>query len=512
MSKLRYFYEQAAQPLNQSLETDVCVYGGNAAGVVATLQAARLGMRVVLIEPSLHWGGLTSGGLSCTDFGRKQAIGGMSLEFYKRVGKKYGEETNWHFEPHIAEQVLEEMLAEAAGLTEVKTFKPQFLKSVEKSGPRIDRITMLSGLSVRAKMFIDCSYEGDLMAQAGVSYATGRESNSVYGETLNGAQVRHTHQFDFPVSPYVIENDPSSGVLPGVEPKAPETGKGDHRIQAYNFRLCLTQEKGNLIPFEKPEGYNPKMFELLARYFRHPWKQWNQKFDPLAGNKVDKNNHGAVSTDFIGGNYAWPDGDYATREKVFQAHVLWQKGFMYFMGNDPSVPADVREWWNTWGLCRDEFTQTGGWSHQLYIREARRMVGDYVLTEQDCRRQRRAPEVIGMGSYNMDSHNCQRFVKADGTVSNEGDVQFELHTGPYSIGYRCIVPKRGECENLVVPVCASSSHIAYGSVRMEPVFMVLGQSSAVAAWAAIQGKTSVQDVSYVPLKDKLTGLGQVLDL
>ncbi len=510
MLHLHYFHVEALKPNHQQLQTDICIYGGNAAGVVAALQAARLGKKIVVIEPSRHLGGLTSGGLSWTDFGRKQAIGGMSREFYQRCGKAYGKDAEWCFEPRVAERVMEDMIREASALTEVHVCKPEYIKSVEMNGKRIAGITMLSGLTVSAKQYIDCSYEGDLMAKAGVSYTVGRESNSVYGETLNGAQQLRSHQFDFPVSPYRIENDPASGLLPGIDPEPFEAGKGDKRVQAYNFRLCLTQEKGNLIPFDKPTDYDPSEYELLARYFRHPWTQWEHKFDPIAGNKVDKNNHGAVSTDFIGGNHAWPDADYATREKIFQAHVRWQKGLFWFMSTALRVPEHVREWYQSWGLCRDEFEDCAGWSHQLYIREARRMVSDYVMTELDCRSLRKADEVIGMGSYNMDSHNCRRYVK-DHCVYNEGDVQQHLKE-PYYIGYRSIVPRRGECENLLVPVCCACSHIAYGSVRMEPVFMVLGQSSAAAAVAAIEGKTSVQDVSYAPLREQLLGLKQVLTL
>jgi hypothetical protein len=513
MSRLHYFHPQALDPVKQSLTTDICIYGGTSAGVVAALQVARFGKKCVVIEPSLHLGGLSAGGLGCSDFGRKQVIGGMAREFYQRVGMAYGVAgggEEWNFEPHIAEQVFEEMITEAWTVSEVKVFKTQLLKSVamESGGKRIASITMLSGLTVAAKVFIDCSYEGDLMAMAKVSYHVGRESNATYGETLNGAQVRNKHQFDRPVSPYKAAGDASSGLLPGIEAKPPVIGAGDKRVQAYNFRLCLTQDPANRIAYEKPEGYTAETYELLARLLEAGWDETQRKYDKIRGNKVDKNNHGPVSTDFIGGNYEYPEGDYKLREKIFQAHVGWQKGLMYFLANDKRVPEKIREWQGSWGLCKDEFGDCGGWSHALYIREARRMISDYVMLEQDCRSQRVAEDVIGMGSYNMDSHNCERF-DDHGSVKNEGDVQERLEK-PYAIGYRSIVPKKGECENLLVPVCCSSSHIAYGSIRMEPVFMVLGQSAAAAGVAAIDGGTSVQGVEYGGLKRVLVGLKQVL--
>jgi hypothetical protein len=508
MSRLHYLHPQALDPLPQNLTTDVCIYGANSAGVVAALQLAKLKKKCILVEPSLHLGGLSAGGLSLSDFGRKEVIGGLSREFYQRVGKAYDKPEEWNFEPHIAERVFEEMVTEAFNLAEVRVFKPQLLKSVEMNGKRITSITMFSGLTVKAKVFIDCSYEGDLMAMAKISFHVGRESNDTYKETLNGAQVRDKHQFDRPVSPYKVDGDAASGLLPGIDAKPPTIGAGDHRVQAYNFRLCLTQEKANQIPFDKPPGYKPETYELLARLLAAGWDQTQRKFDPIQGKKVDKNNHGPVSTDFIGGNYDYPNADYKRREEIFQAHVNWQKGIMFFFANDARVPEKIREWQASWGLCKDEFGDCAGWSHALYVREARRMVSDYVMLEQDCKSERVAEDPIGMGSYNMDSHNCSRF-DDNGQVKNDGDVQVGLKK-PYAISYRTIVPKKGECENLFVPVCCSSSHIAYGSIRMEPVFMVLAQSAATAAHAAIEGNTSVQAVDYPALKKMLLDQGQTL--
>lgn len=505
-SELFYYRPEAIVSRDETLDVDICVYGGTAAGVIAALTAARQGKTSVILEQSAHLGGLTTGGLACTDFGRKQVIGGFSHEFYKRVGAKYGQNEEWNFEPSVAEVVIKEMAAESGA----KIYFRQYLQDVEKDGTRITAITLEGGLKVRAKVFIDATYEGDLLARAGCSYHVGRESNARYGETLNGRQVHKTHQFDLPVDPYVEEGNPASGLLPFVEPEEAAIGEGDKRVQAYNFRLCLTKVPENRIPYEKPAGYDRQQYELLARYFRagFPRQEVFRKFDPLKGNKVDKNNHAAVSTDFIGANWEYPEADYARREEIFQAHVTYQKGLMWFLAHDESVPADIRAEWNEWGLCKDEFQDCGGWSQSLYIREGRRLVSDYVVTELDCRAQRACDDPVGMGSYNMDSHNCTRFVTADGKVKNDGDVQ--IGVTPYPVSYRSIRPKANECTNLLVPVACSTSHIAFGSLRMEPVFMVLGQSAATAAGLAIDLGKAVQEVPYDKLRAQLDKDGQVL--
>ncbi len=505
---LHYYDPAAVKPLAQTLETDICIYGGTSAGVVAALQASRMGKKAIILEQNAHLGGMSSGGLGETDIGNKAAIGGVSHEFYKRVGQKNGMAENWKFEPHIAEQVFIEMAQEA----KAPVFYRQFLKSVEKNGARLLSITMESGLTVRAKFFIDATYEGDLMAKSGVKYHVGREANAVYNETVNGVQVRGAHQFDRAVSPYIVEGDANSGLLPGINGGDPgEQGSGDKRVQAYNFRLCLTKVPENRIAYEKPAGYNPLEYVLLARLLKAGWPESEvfRKFDPVFNKKVDKNNHGAVSTDFIGRNYDWPEADYATREKMFQAHVTYQKGLMWFLGNDPSVPESIRTKWSEWGLPKDEFQDTGGWPYQLYVREARRMISDYVMTEHNCRGKIVVEDPIGMAAYTMDSHNCQRFVK-NGRVWNEGDVQVGGFP-PYPISYRSIVPKKAECENLAVPVCLSTSHIAYGSIRMEPVFMLLAQSAATAASMAIDEKIALQDVSYAKLRERLLADAQILE-
>jgi len=366
-------------------------------------------------------------------------------------------------------------------------------------------------------MFVDATYEGDLMAAAGIRYHVGREDNATYAETLNGAQMRDSHQFGFPISPYVREGDPESGLLPGVESaESVVVGAGDHRVQAYCFRMCLTDDPGLRLPFVQPAGYDPRWYALLQRNLSAGWRDVFSKFDRLrVRTKTDTNNHGAVSTDFVGQNHAWPEGDFRTREKIFQAHVTYQRGLQWFLANDASVPADVREPYSQWGLCRDEFVESGGWPTQLYVREARRMIGDYVMTEHECRGHRIAADAIGLAAYTMDSHNCRRFVRKgrsstdSDTVLNEGDVQIHGFP-PYPISYRAIIPKTKECENLLVPVCLSASHIAYGSIRMEPVFMMLGQSAAIAADLAMTDAVSVQAVAYSDLRAALLKAGQIL--
>jgi hypothetical protein len=501
-----HYYFPPEKVVKRTLSVDVCVYGGTAGGIIAAVQLRRLGRTVVLLEPSAHLGGMTTGGLSNTDIGNKAAIGGMSREFYRQAGQRYGAEEEWRFEPHVASDIFAAMLKEAA----VPTYTKEYLRSVRKQGNRIVSLSTESGLTVQARCFLDTTYEGDLMAQAKVRYAVGRESNVVYGETLNGTQTRDKHQFDIPVDPYVRAGDPASGLLPTVNPvPAASNGTGDKRIQAYNFRLCMATTPENRLPFPKPQGYDRAQYELLARYLATGWNQVFQKFDPIRNAKTDTNNHGALSTDFIGQNYAWPEANYRTRERIFQAHVVYQQGWAWFLANDPAVPEAIRTKMNTFGLCRDEFPETGGWSPQLYVREARRLIGDYVMTEANCRGVRTVPDPIGLAAYTMDSHNCQRFAR-DGRVWNEGDVQVG-GMPPYPIAYRAIVPRKAECANLFVPLCLAASHIAYGSIRMEPVFMILGQSAALAADIALTDNVAVQEVDYLKLRPRLEAAHQILE-
>lgn len=494
---------------------DVVVYGGTSGGVAAAVQAARMRKRVVLIEPGKHLGGLTSGGLGATDIGNKSAIGGISREFYRRVGRHYGKDEAWTFEPHVAEAVMDEFVREA-GVKVVRQERLDLAGGVQvarsESPPRswIASIRMESGREFSGRIFIDASYEGDLMARAGVSYHIGREANSVYDETLNGVQLgSKKHQFNAPVDPYVVPGDPKSGLLPGVHAGGPgEHGQGDRRVQAYNFRMCLTDEPANRLPFPKPAGYDPLRYELLRRYIEAGVFDALRSNLPMPNRKTDTNNNGAFSTDNIGMSYDYPDGDYATREKIFQEHVTYQQGMMWFLANDPRLPKKVRDEVNRWGLCKDEFVESGGWPHQLYIREARRMISDYVMTQHNCQGRNVAEDSIGLAAYGMDSHNTQRYVK-DGRAINEGDVQVHGFT-PYPVSYRSITPKASECDNLLVPVCLAASHIAYGSIRMEPVFMVLGQSAATAACQAIDAYVAVQQIDIKRLQTRLLADQQIL--
>jgi hypothetical protein len=512
---------------------DVVVYGGTSGGVSAAVQAARLGKSVVLIEPGKHLGGLTSGGLGATDIGNKKAIGGISREFYQRIKKHYAddaawtvekraafkgpghdpkEDAAWTFEPHVAEQVFAELVREHK-VPVVLGQRLDLKAGVKKDGTRIVAITMESGETYRGRMFIDATYEGDLLAKAGVSYHVGREANKTYGETLNGIQVKHSihHQFVKKIDPYVKPGDPSSGLVPRVVAGPPGVdGEGDQRVQAYNFRLCATDAPANRRPWPRPAGYDEKQYELLLRNFeagdlRLPW---NPILMP--NRKTDSNNNFAFSTDDIGMNYAYPDADYATRAKIWQEHVDYQQGLMWTLANHPRVPERVRQHFQTWGLSKDEFVDNDNWPHQLYVREARRMIGGYVMTEHNCRGLRVVEDSVGLAAYTMDSHNIQRYVTKEGHVLNEGDVQVGGFP-PYPISYRSIVPKAAECANLLVPVCLSASHISYGSIRMEPVFMVLGQSAATAAALALERKVDLQDLEYPKLREKLIEDRQVLD-
>jgi FAD dependent oxidoreductase len=498
---------------SQVVQSDLCVFGATSAGVIAAVEAAHEGRKVVLTEFGSHVGGMTAGGLGQTDIGNKAAIGGLAREFYQRIGQHYGTNEAWKFEPSVAERVFQDMLSEAG----VTVYFHQRLASVKTNHARIESLTMEDGTVFRARVFIDASYEGDLMAKAGVSYFVGREPNAAYVETLDGIRgVTPKHQFVVPVDPYVGSGDPSSGLLPFIQNQAPGmAGEGDHSVQVYNFRLCLTQNPTNKLVIDPPANYYPARYELLARYIEALVAAGKPvglgQFMDMAripNGKTDVNNNGGFSTDFIGGNAGYADGSYAERAKIWQAHEDYTRGFLHFLATSPRVPPALRAEMQSWGLCKDEFTDTGGWPHQLYIREARRMVSSYVMSENNCRASVVIPDPIGLAAYTMDSHNCRRIVR-DAHVENEGDVQVGGFP-PYEISYQSIVPRESECQNLFVPVCLSASHIAYGSIRMEPVFMVLGQSAAVAAGMALDEKVAVQKLNYRRLRPRLLSAGQVL--
>ena len=512
-------------------KADVIIYGGTAAAVTAAVQVSKMGKSVIIVSPDTHLGGLSSGGLGFTDTGNKSVIGGQAREFYHRVYLHYQqpdawqwqkqadygnkgqgtpamdgtERTMWIFEPHVAEQVFEDFIKEH----NIKVYRNEWLNrstGVSKKAGKIIAITTLSNKTFTGKMFIDATYEGDLMAAAGVSYHVGREAGSVYQEKWNGIQtgvLHHGHHFKTNISPYKIPGDASSGLLPRISDKPPgKKGDGDNKVQAYCFRMCLSDNPDNRIPFSRPAGYDSTQYELLIRVFNSGWRETFNKFDPIPNHKTDVNNHGPFSTDNIGMNYDYPDASYERRKEIIDEHARYQKGLMYFLANDPRIPAEVRTAMGKWGLPKDEFKDNGNWPHQLYIREARRMIGVNVMTEHEVMGEKEVSQSIGMGSYTLDAHNAQRYVKEDGFVQNEGDIGIDIKD-PYKISYGAIIPKKAECRNLLVPVCVSSSHIAFGSIRMEPVFMILGQSAATAAVLAIEGNKAIQDVNYEQLKAQL---------
>ncbi|GAB3971302.1 FAD-dependent oxidoreductase [Spirosoma terrae] len=493
-------------------QVDICVYGGTSGGVIAAYTARKAGKTVLLIEPGKHLGGMTSGGLGLTDIGNKYAITGISRDYYRRIGKHYGKFEQWIFEPHVAEDLFGEYVKRG----QVNVLYSHRLASVKKNGGQIQEIVLENAdnpsakRSVRAKMFIDCSYEGDLMAKAGVSYTVGREDNSKYNETISGVQLMTGHQLPDGIDPYKTPGNPESGLVWGVSPaKLEPNGTGDTKVQAYNYRICLSSDPANQVPITRPAGYDSTKFELLARLIaaQPNRKTLNDYFiwSGMPNKKTDINNRNGFSTDMIGMNYEYPDASYEKRAQIIRDHELYTKSLLYFFGHDSRVPEELRQSMLKWGYPKDEYTDNGNWSPQLYVREARRLVGAYVMTQANCQGKEVVNDGVGMAAYTMDSHNIQRIViEKDGKkmAKNEGNVEVGGF-GPYPISYRALIPKESECQNLLVPVCLSASHIAYGSIRMEPVFMVLGQSTALAAAMAIDAKTSVQKIDVAKLQQKL---------
>ena len=499
---LKYWYPLPMLEKPETIKTDICVYGGTPGGVGAAVQAQRSGKKAVLAVFRRHVGGMTSGGLTAVDLGKKESIGGMAAEFLNSMGK-------WSdFSSSQAEQGFRKMLAEAG----VKVYYEHRLKSVEKKDHRIQALVFENGNRIEAKVFVDATYEGDLLGRAGVSYHVGRESNAQYGETINGFQITNHHQFKFEVDPYLIAGDPTSGLLPGIMAGSlPEFGSGDRQIQAYCFRMWATQN--NKMSWPKPANYQAEDYALLLRYIQtkpeFEWT-WTYKSGPVKLNEGDCNSAGPFSLDYLGKNWAWPEADYPTRERIFQEHVTYQQGLMWFLANDPRVPESMRLQVNKFGLPQEEFKETLGWPHELYVREGRRMISDVVMTEDYCLSKIFPSDSVGLASYTMDSHNCSRVV-VNGVVKAQGDV-FKYVPKPYPVSYKAIVPKEAECSNLLVPVAVSSSHMAFGSIRMEPVFMILGQSAAIAAATSIDRGVSVQKVDYAELRTLLLKNGQILDV
>jgi len=555
------FFLCQASAFGQRKFYDVVVYGGTSAGISSAIQASRMGKSVVLIEPTDRLGGLTTGGLGQTDIGNKFVIGGISREFYQHIRKYYDDPINWKwqsrdeylddgqtrtekhedamwtFEPSAALSVYHQMLSREK-VDVVYTERLNRETGVRKKNRQITSIEMESGVRFDGKMFIDATYEGDLMAAAGVSYRVGRESNREYGETLNGVQANkigrtlkwtvsrnaYNHNFIDRVDPYIERGNPQSGLLPYISKEPPGVdGEGDNKIQAYCFRMTLTDHPDNRIPFKKPANYDELNYELLFRNYeaaQGPIEEMYSYGDklvpwinsPMPNRKTDTNNQKGFSTDFIGQNYDYPEASYEERERIVQAHRDYQQGLMWTLAYHPRIPEKVRDVVSKWGTCKDEYGEgSDGWQQQLYIREARRMVSDYVMTQKNCERIDMVDDPVGMGAYGMDSHHIQRYVDVNGYVQNEGNVEAHGHR-PYPISYRSIVPSKKECENLLVPVCVSATHIAFGSIRMEPVFMVLGQSAATAACQAIDEGVAVQEIDYSALRNTLLKDKQILEI
>lgn len=538
---------------------DVIIYGGTSAGISAAIQTARLGKSVILIEPTNRLGGLTTGGLGQTDIGNKQVIGGIAREFYRNIKRHYDDSANWvwqtsteymdgrktstavyedamwTFEPSAALEVFHEMLKDL----DIKIVYEQRLNrqtGVKKALNSITSVSMESGDTYHGEMFIDATYEGDLMAATGISYTCGRESNSQYGESLNGVQANNYgktlhgtlsynsvhHNFINGVDPYIVKGDPASGLLPFISEGGPGIdGTGDRGIQAYCYRMTLTDHPGNRIPFRKPENYNELDYELLFRNYEAaegPLEDMYSYGDPLIpwinssmpNRKTDTNNQKGFSTDFIGQNWDYPEASYEERDRIADRHRQYQQGLMWTLAFHPRIPEKVREKVSKWGTCMDEYERGDGWQQQMYIREARRMISSYVMTQKNCEGIEIADDPVGMAAYGMDSHHIKRYVNSMGYVANEGNVEAYVKS-PYPLSYQSIVPKKDECDNLLVPVCLSASHIAFGSIRMEPVFMILGQSSAIAACMGIDEGKAVQDLEYNKLRKELISQGQILE-
>lgn len=538
---------QSCNQTKSGTDYQIIVYGGTSAGISAAIQASRMDKSVLIIEPTHRLGGLTTGGLGQTDIGNKQAIGGIAREFYQNIQKYYenpenwiwqeksgyrdggqtrtgeNEDAMWTFEPSAALNVYKKMI-EDEDIDIVYNQRLDREAGVRMDNSTILSITMESGEEYSAEIFIDATYEGDLMATARVSYTVGREDNSEYGESLNGLQANLTsltllgdtsvngrnHNFVDGVDPYIKKGDPESGLLPFIDQGKPgKMGQGDHRVQAYCFRMCLTDHPDNRIPFEKPENYNELDYELLFRNYEAGYNSIPWINSSMPNRKTDTNNRDGFSTDFIGQNYDYPEASYKERDKIIEKHRKYQKGLMWSLAYHPRIPKQIRDEVSRWGTCKDEFEREDGWQQQLYIREARRMVSDYVMTQKHCEGIEKVEDAVGLAAYGMDSHQVQRYVTVDDFVKNEGNVQAHVDA-PYPISYRSIIPGEVECNNLLVPVCLSATHIAFGSIRMEPVFMVLGQSAAIAGSMAVDKNKSLHDIKYINLEKELLKYNQRL--
>jgi hypothetical protein len=512
-----------------TIETDVCVYGGTPAGIVAGIAAARAGAKVIVVEPTKWIGGLVTGGLTQSDIGNPATIGGITREFFERAAARYEGKHLWFAAPHANMEAFEAMLGEA----NVTVRRRERLESVERDGVRIARITTDAGTIYEAKIFVDATYEGDLMARAGVGYTVGRESRETFGEPLAGF-------FPMPIRPRTTEvmasvcsclggtgphyihgtptkisaRDGQGRLLFGISENHALPGTADRLTQSYNFRLVVTRRPDLRVAFARPTHYDPARYELLLKLIEaYPMVRFGRlvHLGQVAEQKFDLNAQGLFSTDYAGGNTDYPDGDRAARERIWQGHADFVQGFLWFLSSDPRVPERLRQEVGEWGLCRDEFVDNGFWPYALYVREGRRMVGEYVMVEKDCQTDVTKPDTVGMGSFIIDSHIVERIVAEDGSVADEGAFP-DAPVKPYQVAYRSLTPRRAECENLLVPVCLSASHIAYCSLRMEPVYMALGQASGVAARLAIEAHQAVQAIGVAALQARLREQKAVLEL
>ena len=522
-------YEETENHHAPEFQYDIVVYAGTPAGITSAVQAAKLGKSVVIVEPNKHVGGMMSSGLGLTDASRRNAVGGLSQDFFQRIKSHYDDplawnigdqasyseysataDTMWRFEPHVAEAVFEDMLAELF-IPVIRQSRLNRESGVEKIGETISSIATETNLIFDGQVFIDASYEGDLMAASGVSYYVGREGNAVYGETLNGVQPSSFLEPPNPIDAYVVPGDPTSGLIPGVHAtEIAETGSADHRTQAYNFRLTLTNDQSNMVPFEEPPNYDASQYELYLRLYEAGNRVTIFSFHEMPNHKTDSNGASAFSIDVIGENYNYPEASYEERETIVRKHREYIQGLIWTAATHPRMPAWVRNLTSSYGYAADEYLDNDHFPFQMYVREARRMVSDYVMTEANGRGTRVAPNSIGLANYPMDSHYVQRYADADGQVRGEGAI-FAHISEPFPISYQSIVPSVGETNNLIVPVAVSSSHVAFGAIRLEPSYMVLGQSAGTAAVIAIDGNTTVQDVDYAALRAQLIADGQIID-
>ncbi len=516
---------------------DICVYGESASGVITAIQSGRLGKRVVLLSKNTHVGGLVTSGLTATDMNKNEVVGGLTREFYQRLysyylqpqvwvnqnrdeffvkslkrtykGRNEERKMQWVYESKVAEKIMIDMLKEA----NVEVLFNERLKlkgGVNKEDKQIASIQLESGKVIQAKIFVDATYEGDLMAKSGVSYTVGREANEQYGETLNGYRINYEKGADLSqIDPYIIEGDKKSGLLPYIDKKATKNqGETDKKVQAYTYRMTLTDDPANRIKIEKPANYNVLWYEVLLRQIKLNPSMELQKIitlTPMPNRKTDTNH-----LDFFGASYDYAEANYMQRRQMEQQHKDYALGMLWFLANDPRVPEHIRKEMSDWGLPKDEFVDTQNFPNQIYVREARRMQGEYIMTEKNVVKEGRevAENGIGLGSYALDCHYVSKVIDGEGKLRYEGTI-FKPTT-PYPISYYAITPRKNEVTNLLVPICLSSSHVAYSSIRMEPVYMVLGQSAAVAAAMAIDQNAAVQDISYPDLAAKLEGLNQII--